>query len=86
MKINMKLPNGFGSVYKLSGNRRNPWCARKTVGWNDKGQVIYVFIGYYATKKEALIALGDYNKDPYDIKNSTLTFEAIHRMKVVDMM
>ena len=29
----MKLPNGFGSVFKLSGNRRNPYVARKTQGW-----------------------------------------------------
>lgn len=29
----MKLPNGFGSVHKLSGNRRKPWRARKTIGW-----------------------------------------------------
>lgn len=29
----MRLPNGFGSVYKLSGNRRKPWVARKTTGW-----------------------------------------------------
>lgn len=31
----MKLPNSYGSVYKLSGKRRNPWAARKTVGWSD---------------------------------------------------
>lgn len=29
----MKQPNGFGSVHKLSGNRRKPWRARKTEGW-----------------------------------------------------
>ena len=29
----MKLPNGYGSVYKLSGNRRKPWAARVTDGW-----------------------------------------------------
>ena len=29
----MKLPNGFGTVYKLSGNRRNPYVAKKTKGW-----------------------------------------------------
>lgn len=29
----MRLPNGFGSVHKLSGKRRNPWRARKTDGW-----------------------------------------------------
>lgn len=26
----MKLPNGFGSVYKLPGKRRKPWAASKT--------------------------------------------------------
>ena len=37
----MKLPNGFGSVYKLSGNRRNPYRAIVTVRWqidNDTGR------------------------------------------------
>lgn len=29
----MKLPNGFGSVHKLPGKRRNPFRARKTCGW-----------------------------------------------------
>ena len=29
----MKLPNGYGSIVKLSGKRRNPYCARKTIGW-----------------------------------------------------
>ena len=32
-KGRMRLPNGFGGVSKLHGNRRNPWLARKTVGW-----------------------------------------------------
>lgn len=53
----MRLPNGTGSVYKLKGNRRNPWCARKTVGYNDKGYPIYKYIGYYHTRSEALNAL-----------------------------
>ena len=29
----MKLPNRYGTVYKLSGKRRNPWAVRKSVGW-----------------------------------------------------
>ena len=29
----MKLPNGYGSVTKLSGNRRKPYIARVTLGW-----------------------------------------------------
>ena len=78
----MKLPNGFGSVYKLSGNRRNPWCARKTVGWTfdeekEKSYPIYVFIGYYPNRKDALTALSDYNQDPYDLHHDTITFEEV---------
>lgn len=26
----MKLPNGFGTVYKMQGNRRRPYVAKKT--------------------------------------------------------
>jgi integrase len=60
----MKLPNGFGSVYKLPGNRRKPWIARKTVGWTPEGKQLYYTVGYYATRKEALAALSEYNKNP----------------------
>ena len=74
----MKLPNGYGSIYKLSGKRRNPWCARKTVGWKDNGQPQYAFIGYYPTRADALTALADYNKDPYDLQLSTITFDDLY--------
>lgn len=75
----MRLPNGVGSAYKLSGNRRNPWCARKTTGWKDNGQPIYQFIGYYPTRQEALTALFDYNKDPYDLNVSRITFRELYK-------
>ncbi len=63
----MKLPNGAGSVYKLSGKRRNPWVARKTVGYTVVPETLkaypdYKFIGYYPTKQEALTALFEYIK------------------------
>lgn len=79
----MNLPNGFGSVYKLSGKRRRPWVARKTTGWTfneEKGKSypIYQFIGYYATRSEALIALTEYNKDPYDLKTNVITFAEVY--------
>ena len=74
----MRLPNSYGSVYKLKGHRRNPWCARKTVGWKDNGQPVYTFIGYYPTRQEALTALSDYNKDPYDLQLSTITFDQLY--------
>ena len=69
----MKNPNGYGSVVKLSGNRRNPFCARKTAGWNEKGQPIYKAVGYYKTRQEAMIALADYNRSPFDIDLSKIT-------------
>lgn len=72
----MKLPNGFGTVYKLSGNRRNPYVAKKTKGWeNDpktgKSKQLYTVVGYYPTRKEALTALAEFNANPYDV-NATI--------------
>ena len=29
----MKLPNGYGSVKKMSGKRRKPYIVKKTAGW-----------------------------------------------------
>lgn len=74
----MKNPNGFGSVVKLSGKRRNPYCARKTVGFNDKGYPIYKAVGYYKTRPEALIALGEYNHNPYDIDLAKITLKELY--------
>lgn len=73
----MRLPNGYGSVYKLSGKRRKPFMARKTIGWDDNGKQIYRIIGYYENKKLALQALADFNNNPYDVEVSTLTFSDI---------
>lgn len=74
----MKLPNGYGTVYKLSGRRRKPWIARKTVGW-DNGKQIVSTIGTYKTKSEALQALSDYNNNPYDLIVSKSTFADIYK-------
>ena len=67
-----RLGNGEGSVYKLSGKRKNPWCARKTVGFKMNRQPIYRYIGYYRTKADALTALMDYNKAPYSLEKETI--------------
>ncbi|MCD8327465.1 MAG: tyrosine-type recombinase/integrase [Ruminococcus sp.] len=69
----MKNPNGYGTVVKLSGNRRNPYAVRKTVGFNEKGYPVYLNIGYAPTKPEGLIMLAEYNKDPYDIDTNKIT-------------
>lgn len=79
----MKLPNGFGSVHKLPGNRRNPWRARKTIGWETNFEdgtckQKYIIIGYFPTQKDALQALADYNTNPYDITTNTITFSEVY--------
>lgn len=68
----MRLPNGYGSVYKLKGNRRRPWIARVTVGWTDGGKQLYKIVGYYKTKAEGLKALAEYHKDPGIASDVTL--------------
>ena len=79
----MKQPNGYGSVHKLSGKRRKPWRVRKTNGWvmNEDGTKLiqnYITIGYYETRQEALLALAEYNQNPYDIKSTTFTFSDVY--------
>ena len=36
----MRLPNGYGSVYKLSGKRRKPYVAMTSHGIGNDGKVI----------------------------------------------
>ena len=75
----MKLPNGYGSIDKLSGKRRKPWRARKTRGWTDNGKQLYLIIGYFRTREEALTALANYNANPYDIENNSITFSEVYK-------
>ena len=76
----MKNPNGYGSVFKLSGNRRRSWCARVTSGWTDDGKQKYKIIGYFVERSEAMIALAKYNDSPYDVDNKNITFSEIYQM------
>lgn len=74
----MRNPNGYGSVVKLNGNRRRPYVARKTVGFDDRGYPIYKPIGYYAERKEAVYALAAYNTNPWDTDNQKITFAEVY--------
>ena len=51
---------------------------RKTTGYNDNGQPIYKYLGYFANRKDALIALSDYNANPYDLNRSQYTFQQLY--------
>ena len=78
----MKNPNGYGSVYKLSGNRRKPYAARVTVKTeydekNDNYILKRKIIGYYKTQAEAIKALALYNDNPCDPEQLDITFGEI---------
>lgn len=80
----MRNANGYGSVYKLSGNRRRPWAVRITTGWERDvnnpdalGKQKYKMLGYYKTRPEAVRALAEYNHEPYDLDSNKITFEEL---------
>ncbi len=104
----MRNPNGYGTVYKLSGKRRKPYVAAATVriGTRRKKDISFLrdalgdelyqtvydkyteyfnnrpyvadqerkVVGYYATRREAMEALAEYNKNPYDLDARKSTF------------
>ena len=77
----MKLPNSYGTVYKLSGNRRRPYRAVVTIGWEMKdGRAVQkrATLGYYAKKSDALAALAAFNKAPSDLIG--ITFEQVYNL------
>lgn len=74
----MKKTNGYGTVVKLSGNRRRPWTVRKSFGLNSKGQPIIKTIGYTVTKEEGMIMLAKYNSQPYDLDTAKITFSELY--------
>lgn len=79
----MRLPNGYGSVTKLSGKRRKPYMARISNGCthdleHDKVIVNRVLLGCYKTKKEALDAIAEYHAKPYDLAKKDMTFDDIY--------
>lgn len=82
MEIIMKLPNGYGSVTKLSGKRRRPYMARVTTGKvydpvKDDDILKRVVLGYFRTRSEALEALGAYSKSPYSILEATMSVKEL---------
>lgn len=80
----MKLPNGYGTVYKLTGTRRKPWIARVPHGWSvtpdGKKKLNYDTVGYYKDRQSALKALADYNDSPYDVNVAQKTFAEVYKL------
>ena len=60
----MKMPNGYGSVVKLSGKRRKPWAVRISYMENIPGKPPKrkkKYIGYFSEQKNAIAFLAEYN-------------------------
>lgn len=60
----MKLPNGYGSVIKLTGKRRKPYAVRISSGRKktEKGYIqTYKYLEYFENQKKAYAYLADYN-------------------------
>lgn len=73
----MKLQNGAGSIVcldKSGKKRRKPYAVRITSGWKD-GKQQRKYIGYYATQKEAILALAEYHSGTVDLDLSRITVE-----------
>lgn len=69
----MKNANKTGSIFKLSGNRRRPFVAKAPAVYvANSSNPVQKVIGYYKTRKEAMIALGEYLKSPINLDSETV--------------
>lgn len=81
-----KLPNGTGSIKKLSGKRTRPYAAYPpATEFNLNGSPKPVpAIGYFEDWVSAWDALREYNKNPYNPAQSELTFADVYEMYYQD--
>ena len=76
----MRNPNGYGGIVKLSGKRRNPYMVRITTGWSEDKKQIYKVLGYFPKRQDAVAALSDYNRQPYNIDLANSTFSEVYEL------
>lgn len=74
----MKNPNGYGSVVKLSGNRRRPFEVRVNTHMDERYYPVYDVLGRFSTREDAMIALAEYNRNPYSITDRNITFSQLY--------
>ena len=74
----LKNPNGYGTVVKLSGKRRNPYEVRVNTRMDLRYYPVYDVLGRYSTREAGLIALAEYNKSPYSITDRQMTFSQLY--------
>lgn len=69
----MRLPNGFGSVSKMSGKRAAQYMVRKSTGVNKNGVQTYKIIGYTSTREDGITLLAEYNKNPWNTDDQSMS-------------
>lgn len=72
--------NGYGSVVKLSGNRRQPYEVRVNTRMDERYYPVYDVLGRFENREDAQIALAEYNKSPYDINQANMTFSELYKV------
>lgn len=86
-KKQMRLPNNYGGIVYLGENRRKPYGARITIGFEPKGEKDgvmqyrqkYKYLGFFEKRTQAMECLMEYNKNPYDVDQRKLTFNEIYK-------
>lgn len=68
----MKNPNGYGTIKKLSGNRRRPFAFVVTDGGARR------IVSYHATRQEALVAQADYWRRTGRPRAAPMTFSELY--------
>lgn len=70
----MKNPNGYGTIKKLSGNRRRPFVFMVSINGKQKA------MGYFSTKLEALAFQVDYNRSHglHRLSDNKITFAELY--------
>ena len=84
ISVNANRQESNGTIYKLPRKRSKLFRAVKTDKWGldadtGKSKQIRFPISYYATREEAIIALAEYNENPYDIKADSITFSEVYK-------
>lgn len=78
-----KLPNGYGSIKKLSGNRTRPYAAYPPTGKylsSGENSPKLSAIGYYKDWYTAFDALSRYHQSPYDVQSRALSFADVYEL------
>ena len=71
-------PNGYGCVTRLKGNRSRPWVVKVTV-YDEEGRSKQTPVGYAETEEKALILLGQYNNNPWEIDREKVTLAVLYK-------